>query len=526
MSNHSTKNELGQHGNQYFDSPVATTDDPVLTTEMIARQGIKFATGDVKSSEVSPYAIQGTIAPAIIVPHCPETVSKKPMSLNHEKLNPEKSVITEDDKIEEKKIVEKMNKTHAIVHIDRCWVLTEKKDPIFGGRDFILESRQSFRDSYENKTIKCSDDKTRSWADVWLKSPLRREFKGISFDPHNDRFADGYYNIWTGFAVNLKQGDCSKFWYFVKETICAGDEKNYSYLRKWMAYVVQHPDEVHTVIVLCGSQGVGKNTFMETYGALWGKHYKQLACLREALSKFNYHHKDGVFFSVSEANWEKGDSVEVFKATVTDPLFVLEAKGKDQITMKNYRHFMCASNSNMPIHVEHDDRRCFFLNVSENRKGDQDFFADIRKERANGGLNALLWDLFHEDLSNFNPRTIPITLSAFDAKIDGGSSVEKYTYEILKDGCFDAGNGTPLLLWPEKVMTAHIYNDFKSWCANNVIKPINEREFGKQLMKILPITKYRLGTGDRKYEYTIPSLNEARIAFQKYCQIDGRCWED
>ncbi len=438
--------------------------------------------------------------------------------------------MAEKPKMAEDTVVEKMNKKHAVVHIDQSWILTQKKDPVFGGRDFVLESRQSFRNSYENKIIKCSDDKTRTWADVWLKSPLRREYEGIVFDPRKGENADGYYNIWTGFAVEPQKGDCSKFWFFVREVICAGDEKSYDYLKKWLAYVVQRPDEVHTAIVLCGGEGIGKNTFVETFGGLWGKHYKQLAAMREALSKFNYHHKDAVVISISEAKWADGrDDEGVLKAMVTDPIFVIEGKGKDQLIVKNFRHFIFSSNNSRPVSVEHDDRRFFYLNVSENRKGDQGFFADIRTERAGNGLKALLYDLLNEDLSSFNPRIMPDTLSSFDAKIEGFSAVEKYVFEILKEGRIDAGNAAPQGIWPTKIITSNFYQDFTTWCSNNHIILIDRISFIKGVKKIFKtMIKHRGGpTNNREYEYILPSINEARTAFQKYCNLsDGRCWEN
>jgi hypothetical protein len=64
---------------------------------------------------------------------------------------------------------------------------------MFKGVDFVLESKQSFKDSYENKLIKCTDDKYRSKAEIWLKSPDRREYKGITFDPTGNAEINGFY---------------------------------------------------------------------------------------------------------------------------------------------------------------------------------------------------------------------------------------------------------------------------------------------------------------------------------------------
>src|ERR1700722_4906486 len=82
----------------------------------------------------------------------------------------------------EEHVIREFNKKHAIVHIDQTYMLTDK-DSLFGGKDFSIESRASFRAFYEDEVIQCADGKTRCKADIWLKSPHRRKFIGITFDP-------------------------------------------------------------------------------------------------------------------------------------------------------------------------------------------------------------------------------------------------------------------------------------------------------------------------------------------------------
>ena len=108
----------------------------------------------------------------------------------------------------EKYAIKELNKKHAIVHSGQTYVLTEKNHPVFKGKDFSLESRQSFKMYYEDEIVLCSDGKRRSKADVWLKSPERRKYSDIIFDPTiniKSSEKDKYYNMWRGFSRKAKK---------------------------------------------------------------------------------------------------------------------------------------------------------------------------------------------------------------------------------------------------------------------------------------------------------------------------------
>jgi primase-polymerase (primpol)-like protein len=57
-------------------------------------------------------------------------------------------------------------------------------------------------------------------AQIWLRSPLRREYNGIVFSP--GREVPGMYNLWRGFAVKPAAGNCSLYKQLILEAICAG----------------------------------------------------------------------------------------------------------------------------------------------------------------------------------------------------------------------------------------------------------------------------------------------------------------
>lgn len=431
----------------------------------------------------------------------------------------------------EEHVVAELNQTHAVIHIDQFYILTEKKNPILGGTDFTLESKKSFKDQYENKIVRCSDGRMKTKAEIWLKSPLRREFKGIIFSPLQGKEFPEYYNLWKNFTKTPREGDCSKFWNHVRDIICSGDLAAYLYVRKWLAYVFQHPDEIHTALVLCGSQGVGKNSFVEPLGVLLGQHYVLLSNINELVSNFNFHLKYAVLIHANEALWggNKKDLGTV-KAMVTEKLCLIEGKGKDRVMLPNFKHLILSSNEDWPVHLDPDDRRFYVLRVSELHKEDHSYFIALEKQLQHGGYEALLYDLLMEDLTGFNPRIFPPSNEAFEIKIQSAHSVEQYFYEALKDGCFDIGQASPNGLWREEIAKESMFQDYCLWCFKNGKRQDDKNNFCKKVKRLFPsITSTRSRAEENQAQripkYQLSHLNHLREEFQKYFKAGISIWE-
>ncbi|SCA63177.1 Uncharacterized protein SCG7109_AJ_00140 [Chlamydiales bacterium SCGC AG-110-M15] len=428
----------------------------------------------------------------------------------------------------EEAVIHELNKKHAVVHTDKYFILTEKPDPVFGHPTFHLETKISLKDLYENQEVECSDGNKRTKANIWLKHPDRRQYKGIIFDPSPKEGYQDYYNIWKGFARKAKQGSSGLYWEHVFENICSGNKTSYRYVRKWLACIFQRPDKVHTAIALCGSQGVGKNAFVEPLGVLFGPHYSELSSLGSLLGRFNNHLQRAVLIHANESFWG-GDKREIgrFKAMITDPTCTIEGKGKDVIQVRNFRHIILSSNEEWPIHLDPDDRRVFVLSVSERRKNDREYFKKMYEQlNCQGGYEALLYDLLNEDLVGFDPRKFPLSDDAFEIKLRGSSNAAEFIYEILKEKYEDCHFNQESQL-EYKVDTTEFYNDYCQWCKTNGISQVKQKDLGKVLMKTLPsVQKVRpRENGRRKNTYSFPSLELAREEFQKAFTSTEKIWE-
>jgi len=433
----------------------------------------------------------------------------------------------------EAQVVEELNKIHAVVHTDQYYILTEKINPLHGDIDFTLETRQSFLNMYENQMVDIGDNKPKSKAKIWLTHPNRRQYNGIIFDPSTVGHKDGQYNLWKGFAIKPKKGNCNLFKNHLEYIICSGNLESYLYIWRWMSHLVQRPDKLLPALLIMSEQGVGKNTVADTFGTIFGSHYLPLDNLDQLLGHFNFHLKNAVLIFGNEALWG-GDKKMLgkLKAMITDQICLIEGKRKDPIMVKNFKHLIFSSNEDWPVHLDRDDRRFFVLKANNARKDDRAYFAELYNEIHNGGAAALLDELLATDLSSFDPWQIPKNNEAFEIKMRSADSTEKYIYQVLCDGGFDVGSPAQYGEWENssnsyEILFQDIYRDYGSWCTyqhqNRVIQ--DEAVLGKAINRLIPkAVKIRSRKNGKKSHYQFPALKEARQDFEKVYKSGAEIW--
>ena len=120
---------------------------------------------------------------------------------------------------------------------------------------------------------------------------------------------------------------------------------------------------------------------------------------------------------------------------ITEPTLLIEPKGFPTFTAPNRLHIIMASNSDWVVPASLQSRRWFVLNVSPIRRGDRAYFTALwRQMDDEGGLAAMLHDLLHDDLSDFDHRDIPTTEGLIDQRKLSLPIPEKWWQDILSRG--------------------------------------------------------------------------------------------
>lgn len=320
-------------------------------------------------------------------------------------------------------------------------VYRHEPDPELPER-FVLRasSFEDFRNLHLNRKVKVGEDKDGKDIKVplgkwWLEHPMRRQYSAVVCDPGNDR--DGVYNLWRGFAVEPRPGDCSKMHAHIREVVADGDTKTANYIERWLAWTVQNPGQPSgTVLVMRGEQGTGKGVLGRTVADFFGAHGLHLTSTRDLTGNFNAHLQSACFVFGDEV-FASSDTREIgkFKTLITEKTLTIEPKGHDQFTVPNRLSIIMASNAEHPVHVEPSDRRFIVVDVSSAKANDADYFGALFGELGAGGREAFLHHLLALELGDWHPQKDRIeTLATSEQKKLSLIGFNRVLHHVLEIG--------------------------------------------------------------------------------------------
>jgi hypothetical protein len=344
--------------------------------------------------------------------------------------------------------IERFNAHNALVeHGNDVVFLTEDVDET-GRPDVRLRKKQAMADLHANKKTavrtmakvqgggEVEIDKLVPFFPVWLAHPQRRTLKGVVLDPAGKTDSSLYYNLWQGFAVEPREGDCEFFLEHVREVITGGDDRLYQYVVRWMAHAVQRPWELPgTALVLRGGEGTGKGVFASNFGKLFGHHYVQVSSADHATGRFNAHMKHAMVLFMDEAVWAGDPSARGrLYSYITEEMKAIEQKGIDPIWVRNLMRVIIASNHEWVVPADGDSRRWVVMDVNDQRQNDHAYWTDFINRLDAGGQEALLHFLLNVDLDGFNPREIPKTRALLDQKLRNLHGLKRWWLDVLHKG--------------------------------------------------------------------------------------------
>lgn len=296
----------------------------------------------------------------------------------------------------------------------KCYVIEELFDPVLHRHQLSKITPPQLREMWCNRLVQVGQksDGTPLYKPAgkwWLEHPLRNEFESITFAPGQE--VAGAFNLWRGFGVAPREGECDLFLAHLRDNICGGNDIHYRYLLGWMARAVQKPDRPGEVaVVMRGDRGTGKSVFANAFGKLFGRHFHKVLDAKHLVGAFNSHLRDCVVLFADEAFYAGDRKHEgVLKGLVTEPIIQYEAKGVDAEQGPNFIHLIMASNSDWVVPAGPHERRFFVLEVSDAHRQDKAYFRAMHEQLDDGGYEALLAMLLAYDLHGFEVRDVPKT---------------------------------------------------------------------------------------------------------------------
>jgi hypothetical protein len=424
-----------------------------------------------------------------------------------------------DDEIAE------LNKTYAVVFFgDRTAIMRQGKSA--DGRPDLNFMMVSHFETWMSNRVKLlstpkGETKPVPLAKYWLQHPHRRQYDGVVFRPLKE--VAGYFNLWTGFAVEPRPGCCDKFLAHIRANVCGGREDLFSWVMGFFADIFQNPgDKKDTCLALRGKPGTGKTKVAEVFGSLLGNHYISVSDPRYVTGRFNKHMLSCLLLVADEGFWA-GDHTAAGKVRdlISGKKHPIELKGKEAEWVDNHLRLVVIGNADWIVPAQLDERRFAVLDVSEDHIQDHDFFAAIDEEMNNSGREALLHYLLNYDLRKVNLRKIPNTAALTDQKIASLTLEQSWWLDILRrgelPGLFDDCCCNSGILYQHYLdRTDKIGRSRKSI----------ETALGMFLRKMVGTELTDRRSKDRKCRhYTFPPLKECRQHFAKAMKAN-LAWDD
>jgi hypothetical protein len=335
-----------------------------------------------------------------------------------------------------------LNDTYAVIIVGNKTVVLREFISSEGLPTFSPMQPTAFHLWLSNRFV-FIDKKAVALSKLWITWPGRRQYEGLVFMPGTTM--PQHYNLWKGFAVKPRPGDCSKFLAHLKDNVCSGDKELYRWVLAWFAEIVQRPMEKSgTSLVLRGKPGVGKTKVGQVFGRVLGLHYLLVADPRYITGHFNAHMISLLLLHADEAFWAGDKQAEgKLKDLVTGDRHLVEFKNVEPIPIKNYVHLLVTGNPDWLVPAAMEERRFGVIDVGEAHREDHAYFKAIDAEADNGGVEALLHHLLHLDISGVNLRSIPKTAALLDQKMASLTPEAAWWLDTLTKGRLPWGGNTP-----------------------------------------------------------------------------------
>ena len=379
----------------------------------------------------------------------------------------------------------------------------------------------------ENLPVQC--DVKRTIADFWV-SPATHVYTEIAFSPTQQPATT--LNYWVPNLIQPAQGNWDIIRAHIEDVICSGNSTTYTYLINFLAHMLQHPEiKPGVMVVLLGKQGTGKGLFFQILQRIWPRTSLLVSDINQVVGQFNAALERNYIIIMDEAMFS-GDrkSQDRMKSLVTEKTCHIEQKYQPSRTIESVHRFFASSNHEHFSHVEADDRRSFFIRVSDLHQGDHAYFAQLSVAIDDDQvIAAMIHDLLQIDLSQFDIRSRPLTVEHANQKLKSLSGFDRFWCEVLMSGNFTFGqfNVDPWKLG-DFVSTDKLVDDFNSYDKRSQkFAPTQSKEVSDAITRLCPsaVKARKVVNKSQQRGYKLPSLTTARQEFEHAynCCID---WDD
>ena len=370
---------------------------------------------------------------------------------------------------------------------------------------------------------------------------MRRDlpnYSNVDFYPYlkdQPKLRDAF-NLFTGFSMaNYRprmsyEYAQSAMYDHIFRYMCDADKVVFTYLQKWIAYMIQYPSRRPDVAILFVSdQGMGKDMVRRFISAMLGSEYSICFNDVEAFFKcFNKEQANKIFITLNELS-DKGTTHskhDLYKSHITKDANRIEPKGFDAYPVRHSGHYMNFSNNSQCLFIENSDRRFVMIKANSEVANKHEHFDPLWALVSNRDFIKSAFDYYaNMDLSDFVVRKIPNTKFKDEQKLNSLPTPMKFLLDVLGDDGFqNIADCTRVCEENSDEITISMkamFEYYNEWCNDTRTKGTTRDAFKNQLLKLgLKSKRVSLGGDFPKrtlgYKFTIASLEKA---FQEYLRM-------
>jgi Family of unknown function (DUF5906) len=345
-----------------------------------------------------------------------------------------------------------LNEKHASVSVaGKFRVMTWKPDELFPTQDkaeFATKTDFCNHVDHPRKEIKVGQRIISTGRGKhWLDQPKHLNLDGVEFRPGEGRIitrtdragrVTNCANLFSGYAVEPRIGDCSKYLENLRVNFCDGNDLVYNYMLNWMASGVQYPENPErTAISARGNPGTGKGVTFLGYGHIFGRHFLHLTQPSQITGKFKAHSAEALCMFCDETMFAGNhQDAQIIKTVVSEKTKMIERKGIDAIQTASYSRSMFATNDDNPLTIEGNDRRFVAIYVKPtglNKNDNRIYLLELLAQMRDGGRAALLDGLLKRDISKFNGEDIPATVELLNQKLKSMPAADAVIVQFARE---------------------------------------------------------------------------------------------
>lgn len=353
--------------------------------------------------------------------------------------------------------------------------------------------------------------KKENQADAFLQHENSKFYiNGVSMNPYmateKDTTHKTVYNMYKGLAVKPEEHDInniSTFIEIVEKVLCDNNKKYSDFLLDLIAWQFANPDQKSQVAVLFrGKGGTFKGTFMENLRAINSHHYVSLNGKKQLTGNFNAILAYATTVFVDEVDFKDQATADALKSLITDPLIVMENKGKDAFNLPSYINIFASTNRSNKLELESINRRWFCIKTADKyaAKGeDVSLHINLKqrhlKQQEQPGYYSMLLDFLltrAESLPSdwWAQDMMPQTEEEIQLKESSISPKQQWAKDSIAAGYFLGGEGSDndKLEIPDYEHANHVQFQYRiehlklyysTWCKHHGKQPgkTSQREF-------------------------------------------------